>query len=363
MRTLILSTCGTSILTNQTDNDLRATLNRNANHVAALNIPQPERGIIERHLAARREVARALPPSQARRMSAELNGILSWYGGDTPRRGDMHILVSTDTLLGRAAAGIASDWLASNGANASTQTWRDLQTASLESFRVALADAVKWCDDTLPGYREQGWHVVFNLTGGFKAVNGFLQAVGMLYADETVYLFESSDELLRVPRLPIMLDAESAIRAAELPFRRLGNGLEVPGEIPVAETLLLRLGDRVILSEWGEVIWARGRRAFYREGLLEPLSPKVRVTDSFRASVRRLAADRIAVVNGRIDDLCVFAETGRNPRSLDVKALRAGPIGPSTHECDAWADQGAPRIFCHYEGSVICLDILGPGLH
>jgi hypothetical protein len=58
---------------------------------------------------------------------------------------------------------------------------------------------IRWCQDTLPGYRESGYHIVFNLTGGFKSIQGWMQTLGMFYADEIVYIFETGKELLPGP--------------------------------------------------------------------------------------------------------------------------------------------------------------------
>jgi CRISPR/Cas system-associated protein Csm6 len=64
--------------------------------------------------------------------------------------------------------------------------------------------------------------VVFNLTGGFKSVQGFLQAISSFYADETIYIFQFSSELLQIPRLPIKLDTQGIIDENLTIFRRLG---------------------------------------------------------------------------------------------------------------------------------------------
>jgi len=65
---------------------------------------------------------------------------------------------------------------------------------------------VKFIEDNLIGYKRNGYRVIFNLTGGFKSVQGFLQSIASLYADEAVYVFETASELLRAPRMPLRLD-------------------------------------------------------------------------------------------------------------------------------------------------------------
>ena len=89
--------------------------------------------------------------------------------------------------------------MAQQGLTALFQRQRDLRTDSLDSFQMALSDLVRWCDEevAVAPYRHS-YRVLFNLTGGFKSIQGFLQILAQFYADETVYIFESGDVLLRM---------------------------------------------------------------------------------------------------------------------------------------------------------------------
>lgn len=81
--------------------------------------------------------------------------------------------------------------------------------------------------------------------------------------------------------------------------------------------------------------------------------------------VEGLAPDRLRHVNERLDQLARRLEEGEiyNPDSLDFKPLRGGPHKGSTHECDAWADEGAKRLFGHFEGGCYVLDRLDKKLN
>lgn len=52
-----------------------------------------------------------------------------------------------------------------------------------------------------------------------------------------------------------------------------------------------------------------------------------------------------------------------NLSSLNFKELKGNPKPPSTHECDAWADQDAKRLFGHFEKDSFVLDQLAKALH
>ncbi|WP_029214547.1 putative CRISPR-associated protein [Kallotenue papyrolyticum] len=364
----ILSTCGTSLLTNGRTDQERRLVGRYANYgkrAQAQSQSAQDVQHLDQIIAAVRDQMQNATPAVARRLSAELNGLLTFYGTQPIPPADQHLLLCTDTWLGECAAQIVADWLRRQGGQAQVIRQRDLQTDHLESFQLALAELVKWCEETLPGYQQANYRIVFNLTGGFKSVQGFMQTLALFYADETVYIFESGAALLRIPRLPVRMAATDEIRAHLRAFRRLSRDLPVtPQELRgIPETLWMQVDDRCALSPWGELVWQQAKREIYAERLYPPPSDRMRFGPKFEESVRGLPPDRLRLVNERLDDLAAYLERGDNRNRLDFKPLRGKPRPPSTHECDAWADQDARRIFGHYEGEVFVLDRLDKALH
>ena len=156
------------------------------------------------------------------KMSAELNAIIKLYGSNyAGSEQHFHQLLCTDTWLGETTASIVANWLRSKKFIVDIKRQSDLQTAELMPFQSALSDIVKWAGETLIGYREEGYKIVFNLTGGFKSVQGFLQTLGMFYADEIVYIFEASKELLRIPRIPVEMKVDEAMSKHLSAIRKL----------------------------------------------------------------------------------------------------------------------------------------------
>ncbi len=363
----VLSTCGTSLLTNGRSNEERSLVNRYANAKTREEVTAKSAEDVKRLDAIIADVQtrmRNASPDDAKRLSAELNGLLTFYDGQKIPGGDQHVLLCTGTWLGYEAASVVADWLRQHGGTVQEIKWqKDLQTSDLECFQVALADLVRWCEDCLPGYRQSGYHVVFNLTGGFKSVQGFMQTLALFYADETVYIFESGSALLRIPRLPVRMAATEEIKRNLRAFRRLANGLPVSDVSSIPETLLMHVADEYALSGWGELVWQQSKHDLYAERLYPPPGDRITFGPKFEESTRRLSPDRLRILNERIDDLTVYLEKGTNRNRLDFKSLHGNPRPPSTHECDAWADQDAKRIFGHYEGSVFVLDELAQGLH
>jgi len=352
---LALSLCGTSCLTNAAG-EHRAKVNAYANAPSPDAVPGADRARLEGVI---RDVHRRLCEADmalARRMSAEINSLAAFYEGEFSRaRTDQHYLIHTDTWLGKAAAECVSDGLAGLGfANVQLLSFGGLRTDSMENFRAALGAMAHWCEENIP---KEGAHVVFNLTGGFKSVQGFMQTLGLFYAHERIYLFEGSDELLRIPRLPVQLNATEEVKKHLKGIRRLAVGLPSDEDIP--DLYLLEIDDERTLSEWGELIWQQEKSRLYQERLWPEASPRYRYSARFREQVERLPADRKYQVNQRMDELAANLELpSRNPKSLNFKALQGKPYPQCTHELRAWSDGNASRIFGFFDGDVFVLERL-----
>jgi len=353
---LVLSPCGTSLLTNKaTDKDI---LTKYAN---AQDIPRDDLAKLESLIKSVEKDLESASLEEAAKMSAELNGIIKLYGGQLNKPKDIHVLISTDTYLGKATADLVAKWLKDKGFNDIRQPLiKGLQTADLFDFQHALSEIVQWCSETIPSYQKAQYHIVFNLTGGFKSVQGFLQTLAMFYADETIYIFEGSKDLLRIPRLPVEMKPENSIVENFEVFRRLANGLTVSNKnlSKIPGTLLTIFEKEVDLSPWGKLVWEQTKEQIYSQKLHPSPSKKFKYGPRFEPSVEGLSKDRLCLINERIDNLAVFLEKETNPKSLDFKKLNGNPCPPSTHEIDAWQDQDAKRIFGHYEDSLFILDQL-----
>lgn len=359
-RDLILSTCGTSLLTNAArEPERRQQLVRLSNLKHREEVPDCDRPWAEELLARVQEELLAGDLVVVSKMSAELNALIRFYGGKASADRSHHILLCTDTWLGEATARIIEAWFKKQGASVNVIRQRDLQTADLEAFQLALSELVRWSEETLPGYRERGYRIIFNLTGGFKSVQGFLQTIAMFYADEVIYLFQEANDLMRIPRLPIKLTANDTVRQHLQVFRRLGASLGVAHTDGVPETLLMTVAGQTALSPWGNLVWEQSRKEIYRGRLWPSPSLKIRFGETFQESLRDLDSDWMALINQKIDHLAQYLETNLDRRSLDLKQLKGDPELPSTHELDAGPDQGAKRIFGHYEGDQFVLDKLG----
>ena len=140
-----------------------------------------------------------------KRLSAELNALITFYGGNFNNK-DFHLLLHTDNYLGEKVAEVLEFYLKKKGIVCNKFKAKDLKTSSVEEFEWALGGVVKDLSEIIDDYKTSGYEIIFNLTGGFKGVNSFLQTMASLWADKSIYIFESSAELLEIPRMPITID-------------------------------------------------------------------------------------------------------------------------------------------------------------
>lgn len=369
----ILSSCGISVFTNGAPADVRHLLIRHANDASlqgdAAESLEPWLEMVEQKFPA-------APVSEARERSAELNGLLGIYGGEWPAGGsrDRLVLVHTDTALGRRAADVLKAWLEARGAYPDSVGPLGLNTRSTGEFRFGLSSLIQWLEEQdLPGWAA-GVQPVFNLVGGFKAVQAYLTVLGMVYEAEVVYQFEGSAELLRIPPLPglagsLEATARTVVERNLLRFRRLALQLPVPDWPDPPGTLVLTDRQDLVLSTWGDLVWARLRPEIYRRGLLESPDERVRFSPRFRNDAEAfIGTSQMEDLNSRVDDLVrfLYQRAGGvnpvNPDRLNLKPIHAQKP-PSTHEVYAWSDQDARRVYLHFEdGNRAVLDSLGKHL-
>lgn len=369
-KTLFITTCGTSLISNNATKEDRQRLNKLANAQES-NLSNDDKKFLDDKLENQKEVLFADGFEKAKELSAELNVLITHALGKmpTPNKEDEHRLIHTDTYQGRIVAELLNDYLIKKGCKSSTKQIEDLNTKSLSDFKNGISSLISWCEATLPGYKSSGYKIIFNLNGGFKSLQGFMQTLGMFYADELLYIFEGGNQLLHIPRLPIELESsvKEAIKTNLNVFRRLGiRGMTMKKDAvkTVPESFLYEMGEEVELSNWGQLVWERCKSKFYSEKILQPLG-HISYSKSGKISLNNLDKSFFANYNERLDDLFLYFESNKANclKRLDYKQLKKNPCPPSTHECDLSADKGAWRIFGHEESNTFVIDNIGRGLH
>lgn len=295
MRRVIISTIGTSLLTNQINrgnpdekdwySHLRDTANLNENQTPD-NVKDIIAQLKQRADDQLKGALSDLKISKIRRASAELNGIYGIYQENLSQgREDINFLIATDTVQGKTTAQIVEGFLKQQGlSNTNVYTPSGLSTASTEAFALGIDELIVWLQETIPALRENGYKIYFNLVGSFKSLQGYMNTIGMFYADEIIYIFEGDkSDLITIPRLPISVDI-SLIRPYTLQLALLqaaDDGIDKSKITGIPETMIAEIDGKTILSTWGQLIWSQSKSELL-SGELLPFS-RIEYQDTFRA--------------------------------------------------------------------------------
>lgn len=297
----IISTVGTSILTNllNRSNSNEGTwfgLLRDSANLERNELEQETENVIDTLADRALDELLKNDVNTNRRISAELNGIYGIYGGNLPTNSeDQHYLICTDTAQGQITGELIKGFLESCRFNVEIVIPHRLSTKNTTDFTAGTKELIKWLENNVSWQQDsEGHDVIFNLVGGFKSLQGYMQTFGAFYADESVYIFEGSSELIRIPRLPIQIDT-SIIETHILEFAMMAAGEMYPIEdlTGIPETLLEPIDDNgnavAGLSAWGELIWNRAKSTFLSRNLLE--FPRLTYLDHFTAAYDGLTAN------------------------------------------------------------------------
>jgi putative CRISPR-associated protein (TIGR02619 family) len=291
----VVSTIGTSLLTNQAPRKMQALLRDTANLKRSDYPPDHLSRVADRIREVRAHLEQA-SRDQVRAMSAELNGLLSL---PDEGKGALHYLLRTDTYQGEQTAEMVRNWLLKADYHPPViQPLEGLSTASQEDFAQGIDSLLQWCDQTLPELRRQQHRIVFNLVGGFKSLQAYAQTLGMVYADEICYIFESaSAPLLRIPRLPVKFETESLARHAATVARmaKTGENVSISELRDLPEAYLDIVGEEATLSPWGKLAWNQAKDEVLAGDLLE--QPGLVYEESFRRdySARKDRRERVTL--------------------------------------------------------------------
>lgn len=257
MKNLIISTVGTSLITNSTDKEQQNLLYRYSN-CSETECPSEIIELVEKLFDKALKKLYSSDNHFKRRLSAELNGILGLYDENLSGRNyDFHFLICTDTYQGKKSAEVIKEFLEKHKITTEIIQPRKLSTKNKDDFSDGIKEILKWFDETIYGYKKAGYQVIFNLTGGFKSLQGYLNTIAMFYADKIIYIFESEQaELIEIPRLPIKIDDEPFKKnKLKLLLLNANKIYEKNDFLDFPESAFDTIDNKLILSVWGEVIW------------------------------------------------------------------------------------------------------------
>jgi putative CRISPR-associated protein (TIGR02619 family) len=293
MRQIVISTIGTSLLTNQIDRknpdeETWYTQLRDTANLRADQIPPSVTDIVTTLKQRALSALEQSPIARIRQASAELNGIYGLYQGDLDTgKQDWHYLLATDTIQGQTTAEVVKTFLQHKGlSQTEVVTPPGLSTASTQDFAAGIDELIVWLRQTLTPLRSQA-QICFNLVGSFKSLQGYMNTIGMFYADKIIYIFEGQgSELITIPRLPIQVDIQLLEpHAVRLAMMDEGAGFSEAEVIGIPESMLGDFANHKVLSTWGKLIWDEAKQQLLSQKLLS--FPALQYADTFREDYKK----------------------------------------------------------------------------
>jgi putative CRISPR-associated protein (TIGR02619 family) len=296
-----------------------------------------------------------LDNNSLKRLSAELNALITFYGGNFNNK-DFHLVLHTDTYLGEKIAEILEFFLTSKGVACNKFRAKDLKTSSVEEFEWALGGVVKDLSEIIDDYKISGYEIIFNLTGGFKGVNSFLQTMASLWADKSIYIFESSSKLLEIPRMPITIDYKLFENNLE-EFLKLERGERVNLE-NIPKSIVLKLGDEYVLSPWGEIVWQKFKSEYLKENLINPYKERITFSNEFKKDFQKLNPHEKSQLNKKLIELSKMIKTNKeyNPSSLRYHSLSGEIASKYKYEFYPFDGNDSRRVFCNETNGKIVIE-------
>lgn len=149
-----------------------------------------------------------------------------------------------------------------------------LQAEDPKRFRnYGLRYLVRVISDIVKRARDQGQDVIINATGGFKAQISFAGLIGQLLNVPVYYMFETFQEVIELPPLPVSFSFDFWLRHFDA-LERLSRDLVPENEVPqdLDEILLLREEGLCCLSSLGE-LFHQGYKERFRRQRVQLLPP------------------------------------------------------------------------------------------
>ena len=198
MPKITLTPCGLSVFTQGTRYEHIKFLKRNENKLES-EYNQSELRIFNQIIEVRREKLIEASLDEAKNLSSELKSFIVYYEKNfDDAKNDLHFLIHSDTFQGEKAAELIKIWGEFNEIIFTPVLIKNLNTLSLKNFEAGIKNLFEWCKKFLPEYKSQGRKIIFNLNGGFKSLQFYMNKLGNFYADEIIFIFENGEELIKI---------------------------------------------------------------------------------------------------------------------------------------------------------------------
>lgn len=182
-------------------------------------------------------------------------------------------LIATDTILSVLAAELIEEWFVNQNYkdikvvfNSKLNIINGLQLTDYSrfisiGFRSLILKIKEYTSDW--GY---SGHLIFNLTGGYKAITSLLTTIAQVEGILCYYLFEEEPtkgeyKLIKIPRVPLEINTNLFVQYFD-EFERISSNLEESSAYSSqfrtdAEDLLITENRLVYLNEYAQILWEK----------------------------------------------------------------------------------------------------------
>ena len=194
----ILSTCGTSLLTNEIEPSKRSLIYKYSNFSAEELKKTADWNELQTLLSNIKRKFLEAAPNEASNLSAEWSCLQGFMDKHHHQMADWkHYILPTDTYLGQQTASILAEKISSQGGEVIILNQRYLQTQNASLFKKGISELEVLLQNTFTAQENQ--QVIFNLTGGFKILNAYLQTLALKLATKSIYTFERTPDIIEIP--------------------------------------------------------------------------------------------------------------------------------------------------------------------
>lgn len=294
---------------------------------------------------------KALAQKDPQRFLADASAELNVLAGLKCGPDDEVVLLASDTPFGAACASAVAGIVERElGSRCRYETVVGLQVSDARRFRrEGIPNLIRALQKTRDEAQQRNLELILNINGGFKSVLPFAAVFGMTTGLSSYYSYERTDELIRLPALPLAFD-----------WQRLA---------PVGEALL-ELREREIMA-WPDLVALlasddpQERRMLEllveREGeLAAPSAAAQLMFDRIKteaATLRVLAAPAARKMIAATSNPVLAREVGkmRDPLARTVPAHRE--TWPEKTDLMVWKARtpSGPRFLYWLHGSDLCI--------
>ena len=207
----VITTVGTSIFSNY----------RNENDDKKLNYNYLENNYSENNEDRNQKIIATINKwinnvSDESKISAEIKSLLKLKNQE---KGDLEVyLITTDTVASNLAAEIIKSFFANNDKImiAEIIKIKNLQVKDFKRFEKGEDNLIRTIADLMDSFvkdikeekqkKELRKNVIFNITGGYKGIIPLMTILAQLYECKIFYIFEESNDMISIPRIPINFD-------------------------------------------------------------------------------------------------------------------------------------------------------------